>query len=166
MAKLSAGIVLVRIGRAAGNDRDKTETGVLLVHPGGPLWRNKDVGAWSIPKGEYSLSEDPQQVALREFEEELGVPCPTGVLLPLGSVRQSGGKLVTAWCAVGDIDTTTARSNTFDMIWPPRSGEMQTFPEVDRAEFFAPDEAGRRILASQRSLIERALAELCAASLL
>lgn len=163
MAKLSAGIVLVRIQEPVSQPAD---TQVLLVHPGGPFWKNKDIGSWSIPKGEYEVGEDPEHVARREFEEELGVSCPAGDLLALGSVRQAGGKVVTAWCAVGTIDTDNVNSNTFEMIWPPRSGTTQSFPEVDRAEFFPRAEAERRILPSQLGLIEAAFTALRDAGLL
>lgn len=143
----SAGILLYR--RSAGTLE------VLLVHPGGPFWAKKDLGAWSIPKGEYEEGEDPRACALREFEEELGAPPPAGPFAALGTARQSGGKMVTAWAAEGELDTGSARSNTFTLEWPPRSGAMREFPEVDRAEWFAIDEARRRINPAQAVFLDR-----------
>jgi predicted NUDIX family NTP pyrophosphohydrolase len=126
---------------------------VLLVHPGGPLWRNKDNGAWSIPKGEMTTNEDPEAVARREFTEELGV-VPPAVLLPLGETRQKGGKRVYAFSTEGDVDVEFAKSNTFQMEWPPKSGQLQDFPEVDRAEWFDPATARVKILSSQLPLLD------------
>jgi predicted NUDIX family NTP pyrophosphohydrolase len=130
---------------------------VLLVHPGGPFWANKDAGAWSIPKGEYEEgAEDPLECALREFEEELGSSPPArGALTPLGEVRQKSGKRVTAWAAEGDIDPGGIRSNTFTMEWPPRSGREQEFPEIDRAAWFPLDEARERINPAQAAFLDR-----------
>jgi predicted NUDIX family NTP pyrophosphohydrolase len=147
VAKQSAGIVLYRERSGALE--------VLLVHPGGPFWEKKDLGVWSIPKGEYEQGEDPLGCALREFEEELGVPPPTDTPRELGSTRQAGGKLVRAWAAKGDLDATGVRSNTFTLEWPPRSGIMREFPEVDRAQWFALAEARRRINPAQALLLER-----------
>jgi predicted NUDIX family NTP pyrophosphohydrolase len=147
VAKRSAGIVLYRERTGAPE--------VLLVHPGGPFWEKKDLGAWSIPKGEYAESEDPLACALREFEEELGVRPPTDAPIDLGSTRQAGGKLVRAWAAEGDLDAASVRSNTFTLEWPPRSGVMREFPEVDRAEWFALAEARRRINPTQVVFLER-----------
>jgi predicted NUDIX family NTP pyrophosphohydrolase len=128
---------------------------VLLVHPGGPFWAKKDAGAWSIPKGEYvEDEEDPLACARREFEEELGTPPPDD-LVPLGEVRQRSGKRVTAWAAAGDLDPAGIASNTFTMEWPPRSGRMQEFPEVDRAAWFALDEARERINPAQAAFLDR-----------
>jgi predicted NUDIX family NTP pyrophosphohydrolase len=146
MPKQSAGIVLYR--------REPAGISVLLVHPGGPFWANKDRGAWSIPKGEYAGSEDPLAVAVREFEEETGARL-TGEFRPLGEVRQAGGKRVTAWALEGDLDPAAIRSNTFELEWPPNSGRKQNFPEIDRAQWFSLDVAREKILASQRELIER-----------
>jgi len=143
----SAGILLYR--RAAGTLE------VLLVHPGGPYWAKKDVGAWSIPKGEYEEGEDPRACALREFEEELGSAPPAATLAELGTVKQSGGKVVTAWAAEGDLDAAGAQSNTFTMEWPPRSGVMREFPEVDRAEWFAMEDARSRINPAQAVFLDR-----------
>ncbi|CAM3739494.1 NUDIX domain-containing protein [Bordetella flabilis] len=127
---------------------------VLLVHPGGPFWARRDTGAWSIPKGEANLGEQLRDVAVREFAEELGAP-PQGLLQPLGEVRQAGGKRVTAFAVEGDFDTAALRSNTFEMEWPPRSGRIRTFPEVDRAEWFTLPLAAEKILAGQRPLLDR-----------
>jgi predicted NUDIX family NTP pyrophosphohydrolase len=127
---------------------------VLLVHPGGPFWRNKDAGAWSIPKGEIDTGADPEDVARREFMEELG-SAPSGLLRPLGEIRQRGGKCVHAFALHGDLDVGTVVSNTFEMEWPPKSGRTQAFPEVDRAEWFALTVARRKILEGQRPLLDR-----------
>jgi predicted NUDIX family NTP pyrophosphohydrolase len=126
----------------------------LLVHPGGPFWKNKDAGAWSIPKGELDEGEEPLHAAQREFEEETGIH-PEGAFHPLGSVTQKAGKVVHAWAFEGDCDPACLRSNTFQARWPPGSSEWRTFPEVDRAEFFALDEARRRINPAQVALIDR-----------
>jgi predicted NUDIX family NTP pyrophosphohydrolase len=129
---------------------------VLLIHPGGPYWRNKDLGAWSIPKGEYDDTEEPLTAAQREFREETGWPSAPPYL-PLGSVKQRSGKLVTAWAFEGDQDPATLSSNTFEMEWPARSGRLQAFPEADRAAWMGIDEARRQILASQAEFIDRLL---------
>ena len=143
----SAGIVLHRDG-AGGPE-------VLLVHPGGPFWAKKDLGAWSIPKGEYEPDEDPRACALREFEEETGTRLDAADLVELGTVVQKAGKEVSAWAVRGDLDPATVRSNTFTMEWPPRSGRRQEFPEVDRAEWFALDEARAKLVPAQAELIDR-----------
>jgi predicted NUDIX family NTP pyrophosphohydrolase len=127
---------------------------VLLVHPGGPFWRNKDEGAWSIPKGEIDVGENPEDVARREFLEELGT-APIAPLQPLGEVRQRGGKRVHAFAMKGDLDVGAVVSNTFEIEWPPRSGRTQTFPEIDRAEWFALPIARTKILEGQRPLLDR-----------
>jgi predicted NUDIX family NTP pyrophosphohydrolase len=145
MGKRSSGILLYRRTPALE---------VLLVHPGGPFWAKKDRGAWSIPKGEHADDEDPQACALREFEEETGTK-PSGPLEDLGSVRQKSGKVVQAWALEGDLDAAAIRSNTFELEWPPRSGRTQAFPEVDRAEWFAPAEAVERINPAQAAFVER-----------
>jgi predicted NUDIX family NTP pyrophosphohydrolase len=132
---------------------------VLLVHPGGPFWAKKDAGAWSIPKGEYGEGEDPLAVARREFEEELGV-APEGSCVDLGEVIQPGRKRVRAFAIEGDFEVSGLRSNTFEMEWPPKSGRRQSFPEVDRAAWFTPDEAREKILVGQSPLIDRLLASL------
>lgn len=130
---------------------------VLLVHPGGPFWARKDDGAWSIPKGEYDPGEQPLAAARREFAEELGV-VPDGSFLPLGEVKQKGGKVVTAFALEGDLDTGAIRPGTFEMEWPPRSGRVQSFPEVDRAGWFTVAQAREKLLPSQRELIDRLVA--------
>ena len=127
---------------------------VLLVHPGGPFWRKKDLGAWSIPKGEFGVGEDPEQAARREFREELGVELAVP-LLPLGEIRQRGGKGVEAFAASCDVDVATIHSNTFEIEWPPRSGRHQAFPEIDRAEWFDLATARDKINEAQRELLER-----------
>jgi predicted NUDIX family NTP pyrophosphohydrolase len=133
---------------------------VLLVHPGGPLWARKDAGAWSIPKGEYDVGEEPLSAARREFEEELGAPPPPGEPLALGEIRQRSGKRVQAWALAGDLDASTVTSNTFELEWPPRSGRMREFPEVDRAEWFPLALARERINPAQVELLDRLAAAL------
>ena len=152
MAKRSAGILLYRTA-ASGPE-------VLLVHPGGPFWARKDAGAWSIPKGEHGDDEDPRSCALREFEEETGTTLAPGALTELGSVRQKGGKVVSAWAAEGDLDADSVRSNTFTMEWPPRSGRTAEFPEIDRAGWFGADAARRKLVPAQVGLLERLLERL------
>jgi predicted NUDIX family NTP pyrophosphohydrolase len=147
----SAGILLYR--------RQGAAIEVLLVHPGGPFWRKKDLGAWSIPKGEYAEGEDPVAVARREFEEETGMSV-SGDSVPLGEVMQRGGKRVIAFALEGDLDPERVRSNMFEMEWPPRSGRRQSFPEIDRAEWFAPEQAQEKILPAQRPFIARLLVRL------
>jgi predicted NUDIX family NTP pyrophosphohydrolase len=127
---------------------------VLLVHPGGPYWRRKDNGAWSIPKGEMDAGEDAGDAARREFMEELG-SAPVAPLQPLGEIRQSGGNRVHAFAVNGDLDVQTVASDTFEMEWPPKSGRMQTFPEVDRAEWFTLPIARTKIVEGQRPLRDR-----------
>jgi predicted NUDIX family NTP pyrophosphohydrolase len=145
MARKSAGILMYRI-------RNQTLE-VLLVHPGGPFWARKDLGAWSIAKGEYDLGEDPLEAAKREFQEETGHPA-NGRFLALGQIKQPGGKVVTAWALEGDLDAQSIRSNTFTMEWPPKSGKMSVFPEVDRAGWFAMDLAKDKILKGQVGFLE------------
>ncbi len=128
---------------------------VLLVHPGGPFWKRRDDGVWSIPKGEIEEREAPPDVARREFQEELGVSPPDGELMPLGTIRQAGGKVVHAWALQGDVDVEHGQSATFDMEWPPRSGKLQAFPEVDRAEWFDLVGARRKILPAQATFLDR-----------
>jgi predicted NUDIX family NTP pyrophosphohydrolase len=128
---------------------------VLLVHPGGPLWARRDLGAWSIPKGEYGPDEAPLAAARREFAEELGVAAPAGPVEDLGEVRQKSGKRVRAWALAGDMDPSRVRSNTFTLEWPPRTGVTQEFPEVDRAEWFELTVAREKITAAQVPLLDR-----------
>ncbi len=130
---------------------------VLLVHPGGPFWTKRDLGAWTIPKGEFGADETPLAAARREFAEELGMPLDAvsaGHVLPLGSVRQAGGKTVTGFAAEGDLDAETIVSNTVEMEWPPRSGRRRTFPEVDRAAWFSLAEARERINPAQAAFLD------------
>jgi predicted NUDIX family NTP pyrophosphohydrolase len=152
MPKRSAGILLHRT--RAG------EVQVLLVHPGGPFWARKDLGSWSIPKGEYEEGDDPAEAALREFEEETGHRLQRSALVELGSLTQRGGKVVTAWAAEGDLDAAAITSNTFTIEWPPRSGRQREFPEVDRAEWFDLATAREKLLAAQAELIDRLQAAL------
>jgi predicted NUDIX family NTP pyrophosphohydrolase len=147
MATTSAGLLLYRYREAMIE--------VLLVHPGGPFFRRRNEGAWSIPKGECLADEAGIQVALREFEEELGVPPPQPPFASLGSVRQAGGKTIHAWAAQGDLDVDRLNCNTFELEWPPRSGRFQRFPEVDRAGWFGIDAAGRMLIAVQRPFLDR-----------
>ena len=128
---------------------------VLLVHPGGPFWQRRDDGVWSIPKGEFAENEVGIEVARREFQEELGAAAPNGEAVPLGEVRQAGGKTVHAWAVPGDLDVTRTTSNTFELEWPPRSAKMQTFPEIDRADWFGLAAARRKVLPAQRAFIDR-----------
>ncbi len=125
------------------------------MHPGGPVWERRDLGAWSIPKGEYAEDEEPLAAAHREFAEELGTPVPAGDVLELGEIRQKSGKLVSAWAIAGELDVTRVQSNTFTMQWPPRSGQMREFPEVDRAEWFGLAQARAKINPAQAALIDR-----------
>jgi predicted NUDIX family NTP pyrophosphohydrolase len=154
MAKQSAGILMYRGSPPALE--------LLLVHPGGPLWANKDDGAWSLPKGEYVDGEDPLAVAIREFTEELGARPFSGPtkLLNLGEIVQPGGKQVTAFAVVGDFEPAALASNLFELEWPPNSGRMQSFPEVDRAQWFTPEHARQKILPGQAPFIDRLLERL------
>ncbi|HEY5710082.1 MAG TPA: NUDIX domain-containing protein [Solirubrobacterales bacterium] len=149
MAVTSAGILL---HRTVGDELE-----VLLVHPGGPFWAKKDLGAWSVPKGEVDAGEEPRVCALRELEEELGSGLGLAVddLTELGSVRQKSGKTVLCWAAEGDFDPAELRSNTFAMEWPPRSGKEREFPEVDRAEWFGLDAAREKINPAQVDFLDR-----------
>jgi predicted NUDIX family NTP pyrophosphohydrolase len=146
MARTSAGLLLFR--------RKDAHLEVLLVHPGGPLWATKDEGAWSIPKGEIASGEDPLSAARREFEEELG-SAVSGEFVELSPIRQASGKLVHSWAVEADFDPATLHSGTFSMEWPPRSGRQQHFPEVDRAEWFAIDDARRKINKAQIALLDQ-----------
>jgi len=143
--KTSAGLLLFR--------RRGASFEVLLVHPGGPFWKDKDWAAWSIPKGEFDDGEAPLDAARREFEEETGFTA-AGPFVPLAPLPQKSGKVIHAWAAEGDLDASAIRSNTFSLEWPPRSGRKQEFPEVDRAAWFAPEEASRRIHPGQAPFLE------------
>jgi predicted NUDIX family NTP pyrophosphohydrolase len=149
MPKQAAGILLYRRG-AAGLE-------VLLAHPGGPLWSRKDLASWTLPKGQFTDGELPLDAAKREFEEEMGSP-PTGEFQSLGTLKQPSGKVIHAWAAESDFDVTTVASNLFSMEWPPRSGKMGEFPEVDRAGWFSIAEARLKILKGQAPFLDRLLA--------
>ncbi len=149
--KKSAGILLYRI-------IDK-EPEFLLVHPGGPFWKNKDVGAWSIPKGEFADDEEPFHAAIREMKEETGVRC-NGDFIELAPVKQQNGKLVYAWALAKDIDATIIKSNTFKMEWPPKSGKYQEIPEIDKAAWFNSDTAKQKIIPAQAALIDELLLKI------
>ena len=144
--KKSAGILVYRL------HADELE--VFLVHPGGPFWKNKDDGAWSIPKGEYTDEEDPLEAAKREFEEETGIAC-NGKFIMLDPIKQKGGKIVSAWALEKDMDAKSIKSNLFSMEWPPKSGKMQEFPEVDKAAWFQLNEAKQKINPSQAGLMDQ-----------
>jgi predicted NUDIX family NTP pyrophosphohydrolase len=152
MPKHSAGLLVYR--------RRDGDVEVLLVHPGGPFWAAKDEGAWSLPKGEFEEDEEPLEVAAREFREELGVPPPGGPSVFLGELRQSGGKRVRAWAVEGDLDPGEVRSNTFTLEWPPRSGRVREFPEVDRAGWFRLEEARRKLVRGQAGFLDRLVEHL------
>ncbi len=140
--------------RSAGVLLRRADGHVLLVHPGGPFWAKKDLGAWSIPKGEHGDDEDPEACARREFAEELGAPAPAA-LTDLGVVRQKNRKEVRAFYGEGDLDVETVVSNTFTMEWPPRSGRQQEFPEIDRAEWFPVVEARAKLNSAQAGFLDR-----------
>ncbi|NHC44461.1 NUDIX domain-containing protein [Motilibacter aurantiacus] len=152
MPKRSAGLLLWR--------RRDDVVQVLLAHPGGPLFARKDDGHWSVPKGEYTAEEEPLAAARREFLEELGKPAPDGEPVPLGEARQSSGKVNTVWALHGDLDVAGVHSNLFSMEWPPRSGRLQEFPEIDRAEWFDLEAARRKIFASQLPFLDRLAAHV------
>lgn len=145
MPRVSSGLLMYRI-------RDG-KLQVLLAHPGGPLFQNKDDGVWTIPKGEIEPGEDMLEAAKREFEEETGIT-PTGPLIELTPIKQKGGKIVHAWAFQGDCDPSADASNTFTMEWPPKSGRLMKFPEMDRADFFDVAAAGQKIKAAQMPLVE------------
>ncbi len=146
MQRLSAGLLMFR--------RADSGVEVFLVHPGGPFWQKKDMGAWSIPKGEYAKGEDPLEAAKREFQEETGAN-PGGEFISLDDVKQPSGKVITVWALEGDCSADEIRSNTFEMEWPPKSRQMQKFPEVDRAGWFSLEEARDRILKGQVEFLDR-----------
>lgn len=145
MPKQSAGVLLFR---------RKPELEVLLAHPGGPLWTRKDAGVWTIPKGEYGSDEDALGAAKRELAEELGTAFE-GEFLPLGEIRQLSGKRVTAWALEAEFDPATLHSSRFEIEWPPRSGKLQHFPEVDRVEWYTLPQARKKLLAAQNELLDR-----------
>ena len=150
MAARSAGLLLYRT----------TEQGVvevLIAHPGGPFWAGKDEGAWTVPKGEYEPGADPLAAAYREFREETGFDAPSGAAIGLGELRQPGGKRVTVWALEGDLDVARASSNTFEIEWPPRSGTVRAFPEVDRLEWVDAGRARSKLLAGQVPFLDRLL---------
>jgi predicted NUDIX family NTP pyrophosphohydrolase len=151
MPKLSGGILMFR--------RREQEVEFFLVHPGGPFWQKKDLGAWSIPKGEYDPGEDPFEAAKREFEEETGMK-PRGTFTPLGEIKQPGGKIISVWAVEGDWSTDAIRSNTFSIEWPPKSGQQKEFPEIDRAAWFRLEEARVRIVKGQVGFLGRLMSQL------
>lgn len=144
--KKSAGILLYRVKNNLPE--------VMLVHPGGPFWKNKDAGAWTIPKGEFTGDEEPLDAALRELQEETGLPVKKGACIPLAPITQKGGKLIMAWAMKGDLDANAISSNTFELEWPPRSGKKQMFPEVDKAAWFTLPEAREKINPAQVALLD------------
>jgi len=148
MAKPSAGLLVFR--RTADGTVE-----VLVGHPGGPLWAAKDLGSWSIPKGEYDPGEDPAAAAEREFCEEIGRPAPPGPRLDLGELRQPSGKRVHVWAVEGDLDVSSIESNTFEMQWPPGSGQTAAFPEIDRAAWVSVDSARRKLHTGQVGFLDR-----------
>ncbi|MGY1746780.1 NUDIX domain-containing protein [Blastococcus sp. SYSU D00695] len=151
MPRRSAGVLLHRRGPAGVE--------VLLGHMGGPFWARKDAGAWSIPKGEHGDDEAPEAAARREFAEELGSPVPAGDLVPLGELRASG-KVLTVWAVEGDLDAAACTSSTFELEWPPRSGRVQEFPEIDRAAWFGLPEAREKLVRGQVPFLDRLVALL------
>jgi predicted NUDIX family NTP pyrophosphohydrolase len=146
MARTSAGVLLYR--------RTADGVEVLIGHMGGPFWAKKDAGGWSVPKGEYGDGEEAFAVALREFEEEIGSPCPATEFRPLGEVR-AGGKVLTLWAGEGDLDAAACVSNTFELEWPPRSGRIQEFPEIDRAAWVGLDVAREKLVKGQLPFLDR-----------
>jgi predicted NUDIX family NTP pyrophosphohydrolase len=153
VAKSSAGILMYRT-RQKGLE-------VLLVHLGGPFWKNKDTGAWFIPKGEINPGEEELAAARREFQEETGMVAD-GELLSLGTVKHKGGKKVVAWAFAGDCDPAALKSNTFEMEWPPKSGQMAPFPEIDRADFFTVEGAREKMHAAEFEFVTRLAEHLSA----
>jgi predicted NUDIX family NTP pyrophosphohydrolase len=151
MKRVSAGLLMFR--------RRHSEVEVLLAHPGGPFWRKKDLGAWSIPKGEYTEGETALAAAKREFEEETGIK-PAGEFMPLDEIKQPSGKIITAWAFEGDCSPSEIHSNHFSMEWPPKSGKTQEFPEIDRAAWFSLEDARARILKGQVGFLDRLVARL------
>lgn len=146
MKKLSAGLVVYKF--------EDGELKVLLAHMGSPWWAKKDKGAWTIPKGEYT-DEEPLAAAKREFKEELGLDPPVGQLIELGSIEQNNNKTVTAWAIEADLDASDTKSNTVNIEWPPKSGQFQDFPEIDRAAYLSLEEAAEKLVAGQAELLNR-----------
>ncbi|MGV9671465.1 NUDIX domain-containing protein [Gordonia sp. NPDC003504] len=146
-SQLSSGLLMYR--------RSGTGIEILIAHPGGPLWARKDDGAWSIPKGLVDEGEDLLAAARREFAEEIGQPAPEGEVLDLGVVRLKSGKRVVAFAVEGDLDVSMVASNTFEMVWPPRSGRVQKFPEVDRAQWFSTADAAIKLNPAQVAFVDR-----------
>lgn len=142
MPKRSAALLLYRVPADVGLE-------VLIAHMGGPFWARKDARAWSIPKGEYEDGEDPRDAAFREFEEEMGAAPPAGQVIELGQTRQASGKIITTYALLGDFDASNIRSNTFQLEWPRGSGNLQDFPEMDRAEWMPVDRAAQMLVAGQ-----------------
>ena len=153
MGVTSAGLLLYRISR-------QQMVEVLIAHPGGPFWARKDEAAWSVPKGEYLPGEDALHAAYREFEEEVGLTVPEGEALFLGERRQPGGKRVSVWALLGDLDVTNASSNTFELEWPRGSGRVREFPEVDRVEWMSTEEARRKLVKGQVPFLDALLAAI------
>lgn len=151
MAKKSAGILVYRLSEGKPQ--------ILLVHPGGPFWAKKDLGAWSVPKGEYEEDENPLNAAKREFKEELGIDI-SGDFIELSPVKQKSGKVVQAWAIEKSLDIGDFRSNTFSVEWPQRSGKFKEFPEVDKAQWFSPEEARQKINAAQAGLVDELMQKL------
>lgn len=147
VVKQSAGLLVYRIRQ------DNPE--VFLVHPGGPFWANKDIAAWSIPKGEFEAGEDPLQAAMREFTEEAGLDVPNGEPTLMPSIKQSGRKHIHVWCLRGELDASAVRSNSFELEWPPKSGKTVTYPEIDRAAWFRLDEAKIKLHKGQVIFVEQ-----------
>jgi predicted NUDIX family NTP pyrophosphohydrolase len=151
MSKKSAGLLLYQV-------RNKSKE-VFLVHPGGPFWKNKDLGSWSIPKGEFAENEDPLEAAKREFEEETGFSID-GKFIKLTPAKQKSGKIIFAWAVRGDVNTENTRSNTFEPEWPPHSGKKQEFPEIDKSKWFTISQAKEKINPGQLKLIEELMTRI------
>lgn len=155
--KLSAGLLLYRFCDGVVE--------VLIAHPGGPFWSRKDLGAWSIPKGEYIDGDDPWLAAQREFSEEIGLPAPAGPRIDFEPIKQSSGKIITVFAVGADLDITGARSNTFELEWPKGSGTLRAFPEVDRVDWFPVTQARAKLVPGQRAFLDQLMAHPVAAGL-